>query len=119
MDLKTNHVFQIKISTERYPSNPSSPPRRVTWGDGTLDEMLFCFFLITSEKAEDLIHTVFDNLGHDLKQPRTTFSLKEAKLPDRSSRCQQRRFAQVSQEVFCEEPSSKQCAPASMMSITL
>ncbi len=54
------------------PSNPSSPPKRVTWGDETTDEMLFCFFLLTADKTEDLIHTIFDNLGHDLKQPRRT-----------------------------------------------
>ena len=36
------------------------------------DEMLFCFFLLTADKTEDLIHTIFDNLGHDLKQPRKT-----------------------------------------------
>lgn len=52
------------------PSNPSSPPKRVTWGEETTDEMLFCFFLITSDRTEDLIHTIFDNLGHDLKQNR-------------------------------------------------
>jgi len=52
------------------PSNPSSPPRRVSWGDGTLDEMLFCFFLISADSSEDLIHVVLDNLGHDLRQPR-------------------------------------------------
>jgi len=52
------------------PSNPSSPPQRVTWGEETTDEMMFCFFLITAEKTEDLIHTIFDNLGHDLKQNR-------------------------------------------------
>ncbi|GAB4460178.1 MAG: hypothetical protein OHK0029_23790 [Armatimonadaceae bacterium] len=52
------------------PSNPSNPPRRVTWGDGTLDEMLFCFFLIASERTEDLIHVIYDNLGHDGRQPR-------------------------------------------------
>ncbi|MBL8891908.1 MAG: redoxin domain-containing protein [Planctomycetaceae bacterium] len=52
------------------PSNPSSPPKRVTWGEETTDEMLFCFFLLTANKTEDLIHTIFDNLGHDLKQNR-------------------------------------------------
>ncbi len=56
------------------PSNPSSPPRRVTWGEETTDEMLFCFFLLTADKTEDLIHTIFDNLGHDLKQPRKDVS---------------------------------------------
>lgn len=52
------------------PSNPSSPPRRMTWGDETTDEMLFCFFLLTAEKPADLIHVILDNLGHDLRQPR-------------------------------------------------
>ena len=52
------------------PSNPSSPPRRVTWGDGTTDEMLFCFFLLSAERTDDLIHVVFDNLKYDTKQPR-------------------------------------------------
>ena len=52
------------------PSNPSHPPKRVTWGEGTLDEMLFCFFLITAEKSEDVVHTIFDAMAHDAKQPR-------------------------------------------------
>ena len=52
------------------PSNPSNPPKRVTWGEGTLDEMLYCFFLITAEKAEDVIHTIFHSMAHDAKQPR-------------------------------------------------
>ena len=58
------------------PSNPSSPPRRVTWGDGTLNEMLYCFFLITAEKTEDTIHTIFHNLEHDTKQPRAKVASK-------------------------------------------
>ena len=57
------------------PGNPNSPPRRVTWGDGTLNEMLYCFFLITAEKTEDTIHTIFDNLDHDSKQPRAKVAL--------------------------------------------
>lgn len=52
------------------PSNPRSPPQRVTWGDGTNDEMLFCFFLLSAERTEDLIHVIHDNLKHDSKQPR-------------------------------------------------
>lgn len=63
-------VEAVYDNSDGNPSNPSSPPKRVTWGDETTDEMLFCFFLLTAEKTEDLIHTIFDNLGHDLKQPR-------------------------------------------------
>ncbi len=57
-------------NSEANPSNPSKPPQRVVWGDGTLDEMLFCFFLVSADATEDLIHVVLDNLGHDLRQPR-------------------------------------------------
>ncbi len=42
----------------------------MTSGDGTKDEMLFCFFLLSAERTEDLIHVIFDNLKHDTKQPR-------------------------------------------------
>jgi len=69
--LKVEAVFD---NSSENPSNPSSPPQRVTWGEETTDEMLFCFFLLTANKTEDLIHTIFDNLGHDLKQPRKNAS---------------------------------------------
>lgn len=65
--LEVEAVFDNSVEN---PSNPSSPPQRVTWGDGTTDEMLFCFFLLSAEKTEDLIHVIFDNLKHDMKQPR-------------------------------------------------
>ena len=64
------HVEAVFDNSADNPSNPSSPPKRVTWGDGTTDEMLFCFFLLSAEKTEDLIHVIFDNLKHDTKQPR-------------------------------------------------
>lgn len=64
------HVEAVFDNSAENPSNPSSPPKRVTWGDGTTDEMLFCFFLLSAEKTEDLIHVIFDNLKHDTKQPR-------------------------------------------------
>jgi len=50
------------------PSNPSDPPKRVTWGEGTLDEMLYCFFLITAKKTEDIVHTILHSMAHDQKQ---------------------------------------------------
>lgn len=64
------HVEAVFDNSADNPSNPSSPPKRVTWGDGTTDEMLFCFFLLSAEKTDDLIHVIFDNLKHDTKQPR-------------------------------------------------
>lgn len=65
--LRVEAVYDNSVNN---PSNPSSPPKRVTWGEETTDEMLFCFFLLTAERTEDLIYTIFDNLGHDLKQSR-------------------------------------------------
>jgi hypothetical protein len=53
------------------PSNPSVPPRRVSWGEGTLDEMLYCFFLLSAPRTEDLMTVIYDNLRHDAQQPRT------------------------------------------------
>ena len=65
--LKVDAMFDNSADN---PSNPSSPPKRVTWGDETEDEMMFCFFLLSTERTEDLIHVIFDNLQHDTKQPR-------------------------------------------------
>ncbi len=44
------------------PFNPSSPPRRVTWGEQTTDEMFFCFFPVTTDRAEDLMPLIIDNI---------------------------------------------------------
>jgi hypothetical protein len=63
-------------NSDQNPSNPSSPPKRVTWGEETDDEMLFCFFLLTADRTEDLIHVIFDNLAHDLKQPRKEIAVQ-------------------------------------------
>jgi hypothetical protein len=52
------------------PQQPRDPPQRVTWGEGTEDEMMYCFFLLTAERVEDLVGVVLDNLAHDGRQPR-------------------------------------------------
>ena len=46
------------------------PISRTIGADRLVDEMLFCFFLLSAVKTEDLIHVIFDNLSHDSKQPR-------------------------------------------------
>jgi hypothetical protein len=63
-------VRAVYDNSSANPSNPNDPPKRVTWGDGTLNEMLFCFFLITSDRIEDLINVIGDNVKHDFLQPR-------------------------------------------------
>ncbi|HEV7278904.1 MAG TPA: redoxin domain-containing protein [Pirellulaceae bacterium] len=52
-------------NSEQNPSNPTSPPKDVKWGDATDAEMMFCFFLITTEEPATLIQTVVDNLLND------------------------------------------------------
>ncbi|MEM1453384.1 MAG: hypothetical protein AAGI22_30050, partial [Planctomycetota bacterium] len=63
-------VDAVFDNSEDNPSNPNLPPERVTWGDETEDEMLFCFFLLAAQSTEDLIHVIHDNVVHDLRQPR-------------------------------------------------
>ncbi|UUO04746.1 redoxin domain-containing protein [Blastopirellula sp. J2-11] len=52
-------------NSEENPSNPSSPPQRVTWGEETNDEMLYCFFLVTTEKKESIPPMVIDRLTRE------------------------------------------------------
>lgn len=52
-------------NSENNPSNPSSPPQRVTWGEETNDEMLYCFFLVTTEKKEVIEPMVVDRLTRE------------------------------------------------------
>lgn len=49
-------------NSERNPLNPNIPPKRVTWGEQTTDEMFICFFLITTDRPKDLMPVVVDNL---------------------------------------------------------
>jgi hypothetical protein len=48
------------------PCNPSSPPRRVTWGEGTRDEMLYCFFLVAAANPKELTALVQGLLAREL-----------------------------------------------------
>ncbi|MEW4453215.1 redoxin domain-containing protein [Bremerella sp. JC817] len=45
---KLEVVARFDNSSEN-PSNPSTPPQRVTFGEETTDEMLYCFFLVATE----------------------------------------------------------------------
>lgn len=40
-------------NSEENPFNPSNPPRRVTWGEQTTDEMALIFFAYATERPED------------------------------------------------------------------
>lgn len=57
LHLPAGTMFKVKArydNSEENPSNPSSPPRRVKFGEGTYDEMLYCFFLVAGDTNADL-----------------------------------------------------------------
>jgi thiol-disulfide isomerase/thioredoxin len=43
------------------PTNPNSPPKRITWGEGTADEMSLCIFETTCDTVMELLVLVADN----------------------------------------------------------
>lgn len=62
-------------NSEGNPSNPSSPPKRVTFGEETTDEMLYCFFLVVADDPRHVPAIVADTFTQEaLRQ--TTYRLK-------------------------------------------
>lgn len=47
-------------NSENNPTNPSSPPRQVTFGEETTDEMLYCFFLVAAKDKSTIPVVVGD-----------------------------------------------------------
>lgn len=43
------------------PFNPSTPPQEVGYGEGTTDEMCYCFFLVATDDPSDLRPLINDN----------------------------------------------------------
>jgi len=48
-------------NSEGNPLNPNSPPKLVTWGEQTPDEMFVCFFLVTTDNPSQLFPLMIDN----------------------------------------------------------
>jgi hypothetical protein len=72
----------IYDNSDKNPLNPNSPPREVTWGEETTDEMFLCFFLVTTDRPEDQMPLMLDNLqalGPRLKRPAKPHSDDAAK----------------------------------------
>lgn len=49
--------FEVEASYDNSaenPSNPHSPPQRITWGEGTTDEMFYCFFMVAPDETKQL-----------------------------------------------------------------
>ncbi len=43
------------------PANPNSPPKHITWGEGTADEMSLCIFETTCDTVAEILVLVADN----------------------------------------------------------
>jgi mono/diheme cytochrome c family protein len=69
----TRFDYEAKYdNSDENPLNPNSPPREVTWGEETTDDMFLCFFLVTADRPEDQMPLLLDNLrvmGPRLKKP--------------------------------------------------
>jgi hypothetical protein len=48
------------------PANPSSPPNRVTWGEQTTNEMLYCFFLVATDNRADIMPLATEMLTREI-----------------------------------------------------
>jgi peroxiredoxin len=59
------HVDASYDNSDDNPSNPHFPSQRVLWGEGTGDEMLYCFFLIATEEPEALRAVLSDRLKQE------------------------------------------------------
>jgi hypothetical protein len=46
-------VEAIYDNSENNLANPSSPPKRVTWGEETTNEMMYCFFLVAVDNPKE------------------------------------------------------------------
>jgi hypothetical protein len=54
-------VAAVYDNSDENPLNPNSPPKEVTWGEQTTDEMFVCFFLVTTDKQDELLPLMLDN----------------------------------------------------------
>ncbi len=57
-------------NSESNPFNPHSPPRRVTWGEGTQSEMGVLFLDVTVESESDRHRLLEHNQGYCDRQAR-------------------------------------------------
>lgn len=49
-------------NSEDNPFNPNRPPKKITWGEGTRDEMCMCVFEVTCDSWYDLFTLVADDV---------------------------------------------------------
>jgi len=56
------------------PLNPHTPPRRVRWGDETVDEMAICHFRYTCDSMQDLTLLNENHIAYRMYQSSRTIS---------------------------------------------
>ncbi|MBI3865727.1 MAG: redoxin domain-containing protein [Planctomycetia bacterium] len=49
-------------NSDQNPLNPNTPPKTVTWGEQTPDEMFICFFLVSTDEPRQLFPLILDNV---------------------------------------------------------
>jgi hypothetical protein len=59
------HVDATYDNSDDNPSNPHFPPQRVLWGEGTGDEMLYCFFLVATDEPEAMRAVLLDRMKQE------------------------------------------------------
>lgn len=65
------HAFATYDNTEDNPVNPNIPPKLVTWGEGTADEMFYLpiTFVLYQAGDENLVLNTDDAAGTDIENP--------------------------------------------------
>jgi hypothetical protein len=48
-------------NSDKNPLNPNTPPKVVSWGEQTPDEMFICFFLVSTDEPAQLFPLIVDN----------------------------------------------------------
>jgi mono/diheme cytochrome c family protein len=48
-------------NSDKNPLNPNTPPKIVTWGEQTPDEMFICFFLVSTDEPSQQFPLIVDN----------------------------------------------------------
>ena len=54
-------VSALYDNSDKNPLNPNTPPKAVTWGEQTPDEMFICFFLVSTDEPNQLFPLIVDN----------------------------------------------------------
>lgn len=68
------------------PANPHSPPRTVSWGEGSDDEMGMCFFQVLTETSKDFESLTADNLEYYARTLREFWRNYEVRAPSEKGR---------------------------------